>query len=55
MVEILLDGFGIPDEWALSIMLPIFNAKGDIRNCNCNRAAKLFEDKLKVVEEELEK
>ena len=29
------DGFGIPAEWALSIVAPIFKGKGDIRNCSC--------------------
>ena len=28
-----LDGFGMPAEWALSIVIPIFKGKGDIRNC----------------------
>ena len=23
------------DEWALSIVVPIFKGKGDIRNCSC--------------------
>ena len=29
-----LDGFGMPAEWALSIVDPIFNGTGDIRNCS---------------------
>ena len=29
-----IDGFGMPVEWALSIVVPIFNGKGNIRNCS---------------------
>ena len=28
-----IDGFGMLVEWALSIVVPIFYGKGDIRNC----------------------
>ena len=38
MAEICLvvqDGFGMPVEWALSIVAPIFKVKDDIRNCSC--------------------
>ena len=38
MSQRVLDGFGMPVEWPLSIMVPIFKGKGDIRNCSCNRA-----------------
>ena len=50
-----LDGFGMPADWALSIEVPIFKWKGDIRNCSCNRAVKLLEHGMKVVERVLEK
>ena len=43
------DGFGMPVEWALSIMVPIFKGNCDIRNCSCYRAVKLLEHG-KVVE-----
>ena len=36
MVELcqsMLDGRGIPDEWALSVVVPIFKGKGDAMNC----------------------
>ena len=33
----------MPAEWALSIVVPIFKANGDIRNCSCNRAVKVVE------------
>ena len=40
----------MPVEWALNIVVPIFNGKGDIRNCSCYRAVKLLEHGMKVVE-----
>ena len=45
-----LDVFGMLVEWALSIAVPIFKGKGDIRNCSCYRAVKLLEHGMKVVE-----
>ena len=30
-----LDGFGMPAEFALSIVVPISKGKGDIRKCSC--------------------
>ena len=48
-----LDGLGIPAEWAVSIVVPIVKGKGDIRNCN--GAVKLLEHGMKVVESVLEK
>ena len=36
-------------------MVPIFNRKGEIRNCNCHRAVKLLEHGMKVVEKVLVK
>ena len=50
-----LDGFGIPAEWALSMVVPIFRGKGDIRCCSLYRAVKLLEHGMKVVERVLEK
>ena len=49
------DGFGMPAEWALSIVFPIFKGKGDIRNSSCYGAVKLLEHGMKVVEMVLEK
>ena len=48
-------GFGMPVEWALSIVVPIFKGKGDIRNCNCYSAVNLLEHGMKVVERVLGK
>ena len=45
----------MPVEWALSIVVPIFKGKGDIRNCSWYRAVKLFEHGMNVVERVLEK
>ena len=50
-----LDGFGMPAELALSIVVAIFKGKGDIRNCSCYRAVKHLEHDMKVVERVLEK
>ena len=51
----ILEGHGMPAKWALRIVVPIFNGKGDIRNCSCYRTAKLLEHGMKVVERVLEK
>ena len=50
-----LDGFGMPAELALGIVVPIFKGKGDISNSSCYRAVKLLEHSMKVVEMVLEK
>ena len=50
-----LDRFGMPAEWALCIVVSIFKGKSEIRNCSCNRAVKLLEHGMKVVERMLEK
>ena len=58
MVEIcqrVLDGFGIPAEWSLSIVVQIFKGKGDIWKSSCYRTMKLLEHGLKVVERVLGK
>ena len=58
MVEIcqkVMDGFGMPAEWALSIVVPIFKGNDDILNCGCYKAVKLLEHGMKVAEMVLEK
>ena len=45
----------MPNEMPLSIVIPIFKGKGDIRNSSCHRAVKLLEHGMKVVERVLEK
>ena len=49
-----LDGFGMPFEWTLSIVVPLFKGKGDIRNYSCYGSVKLL-DHVKVVEWVFEK
>ena len=44
----------MPAESALSMVVPIFKGKGDIRNCCCFRAVKLFEHGMNVVKRVLE-
>ena len=44
-----LDGYGIPAEWALSIVVPIFEGNGDIRNCSFYGAVKPLWHGMKVV------
>ena len=53
--QMVLDGFGMPVEWALRIVVSIFNGRGDIRNCSCYRALKLLVHSMKVAERVLEK
>ena len=53
MVELcqsMLDGRGMPDEWALSVVVPIFKGKGDAMNCGAYRGVKLLEHAMKIVE-----
>ena len=50
-----LDGSKMPVEWDLRIVVPIFKGKGDIRNCSCNRAVKLLELGMNVMEKVIEK
>ena len=45
-----LDGKGIPDEWKTSVVVPIFNGKGDVMNCGLYREVKLLEHGLKIIE-----
>ena len=50
-----VDGFGMPAELALRIVVPIFMGKGGIRNCSTFKAVKLLQHGMKVVEKVLEK
>ena len=50
-----LDGLGMPAEWALSIVVPIIKRKSDIINSSCYRAVKLLEHRMKVMERVLGK
>ena len=58
MVELcqrVLDGKGMPDEWALSVVIPIFKGRGDAMSCGAYRGVKLLEHAMKIVERVLEK
>ena len=45
----------MPVECALSIEVPMFKGKGDIRNCSCYRTVMFLEHDMKVGERLLEK
>ena len=49
-----LDGRGMPDEWAPSVLIPIFKGKGDAMSCGGYRGVKLLEheDRTKGAREE---
>jgi len=58
MVELcqsVLDGRGMPDEWVLSVVVPIFKGKGDAMSCGAYRGVKLPEHSMKIVEKMLER
>ena len=58
MVELcqqVLEGKGMPADWGLSVVVPIFKGKGDVMNCGSYRGVKLLEHGMKVVERVLEK
>ena len=50
-----LDGLGMPVEWALSIVVPIFEGTGNIWKCSCYRAVRLLQHGMKAVKKVLEK
>ena len=58
MVELcqgVLDGRGMPDDWALSVVVPIFKGKGDAMTYGAYRGMKLLEHAMKIVEKVLER
>ena len=54
MCQGVLDVRGMPDYWALSVVVPIFNGKGDAMSCRTYRGVKLFEHAMKIVQKVLE-
>ena len=50
MYQRILDEIGMPAQWDLSTVVPIFKQKIDVRNCICSRALKLLEHGVKVME-----
>ena len=58
MVELcqgVLDGRRMPDDWSLSVVVPVFKGKGDAMNCMTYRRVKLLEHAMKIVEKVLER
>ena len=51
----MLDGRGMPDDWALSIVVLIFKGKGDAMSCMVYRGVKLLEHAMKIVEKVLKR
>ena len=51
----MLDGRGMPCDWVLSVVVPIFKGKGDAMNCMAYRGLKLLEHAMKIVEKVLER
>ena len=43
------------NEWQTSVLVPIFKRKGDIKNCNTYRGAKLLEHAMKIVQRVLKR
>ena len=52
---VMVDGRGMPDDWALSVVLPVFKGKGDVMNCMAYRGVKLLEHAMKIIEKVLER
>ena len=50
-----LDGRGMPDEWALSVVVPIFKGKVDVMSCGAYWGVKFLEHAMKIVEKVLER
>ena len=44
----IIDGFGMPVEWALRIVVPMLKVNGDVRNCSYYRIVKVFYHGMKV-------
>ena len=45
-----LDGRGIPEDWKMSVAIPIFKGKGDVMSCGAYRGVKLLEQAMQIVE-----
>ena len=45
----------MPDEWVLSVVVPIFKGKGDAMSCGAYMGVKLLEHAVKIVEKVLER
>ena len=49
-----LDGKGRPEEWKISVVVPIFKEKGDVMDCGAYREVNPLEHAIKIVERVLE-
>ena len=50
----LLEGGEMPEDWKVSILVPIYKGKGSVLECGPYRGVKLLEQGMKVVERVLE-
>ena len=50
-----LDGKGMPEDWKISVIVPIYNRKEDVMNCGAYRGMKLLEHGMKIIKRALEK
>ena len=55
LCQSVLDGRRMPNDWAPSVVIPIFKWKGDAMNCMAYRGVKLLEHAIKIVEKGLER
>ena len=44
----------MPEEWVVSVVVPIFKGKGDAMSCGAYRVVKLLKHAMKIVERVLE-
>ena len=51
----MLDGKGMPEDWATSVVIPIHKGKGYIMNCGMYSGVKLLVHAMKIVEKVLER
>ena len=50
-----LDGKRMPNEWQISVLVPIIAEKGNIRSCNAYMKEKLLEHPMKIAQKVPEK
>ena len=47
--QIILDGKGMPVDWATNVAIPIIKGKGDIMKCGMHSRITLLEHAMKIV------
>ena len=45
----------IPEDWQISVMMPIYKGKGDVMDCRAYRGVMLLKNGIKIVKRVLEK